>query len=200
MLIPPSCPADSSSALPLPVRWQPTRKFCFATRPPARWIRRPPTPFFQLIRDINRKTGHHRHHHHPPDERGGGDLQPGLPYLTAATVAEEGAVGDVFSSPKSEAAQAPGIPGRRGGRDGVRSRRSAQHIRVDLQRRRRCRYAADRQAWPWKSTLLANILSVPAPEPSKDKAYGNMLLGISGDDEYPAAGDCISAAGFPISL
>ena len=38
-----SCPAASSSASPLPVRWLPSPRCCCATRPPVLWIPTPPT-------------------------------------------------------------------------------------------------------------------------------------------------------------
>ena len=38
-----SCPAVSSSALPLQGRWQPSRRSCFATKRPRRWTRIPHT-------------------------------------------------------------------------------------------------------------------------------------------------------------
>lgn len=37
-----SCPAARSSALPLPVHWQRTLKFCSAMKPPAHWTPTPP--------------------------------------------------------------------------------------------------------------------------------------------------------------
>ena len=39
-------PADSSSVLPSREPWLPIRRCCSATRPPAPWIRRPPTRFW----------------------------------------------------------------------------------------------------------------------------------------------------------
>ena len=74
--IPPSCPADRSSASPSPGPWPPTPRSCCATRPPPPWTPTLPGRSCSLSPGHQPAAGHHRRGHHPRDGGGGGDLLP----------------------------------------------------------------------------------------------------------------------------
>ena len=99
--------------------------------------------------------------------------------LDGGTVAEEGAVSDVFSSPKSEAAKRLVYP--EGYQNPVMSGEDGAVIRVVFN-------GANATETPliakmaMEENIAASILSA-STRSIGDKAYGNMLLGISGGGE-----------------
>lgn len=99
--------------------------------------------------------------------------------LDGGTVAEEGAVSGVFSSPKSEAAKRLVYP--EGYQNPVMSGEDGAVIRVVFN-------GANATETPliakmaMEENIAASILSA-STRSIGDKAYGNMLLGISGDKE-----------------
>lgn len=130
-----------------------------------------------LIKDINRKLGITviviTHQMSVVEE-----ICNKVAILDHGSVVEEGAVSTVFSSPKSEAAKRLVFP------DGVTEtlphKDGEHHIRVVFN-------GADATNTPliaqlaMEKHIAANILAANT-KTVEEKAYGNMLLGISGDD------------------
>ena len=127
-----------------------------------------------LIKDINRKMGIVITHQMSVVE----EICNKVSILDHGNVVEEGAVSEVFSHPKSEAAKRLVFPD--GVADTLPIKEGEHHIRVVFN-------GADAANTPliaklaMETHIAANILGANTKS-IEGKAYGNMLLGISGDE------------------